>query len=335
MNKYNEIMENIKVSDEMRDRVLSNIDKEFENESHITSSKLQDKKNNNIVNFRKIGRIAAIFAMMIVGLGAAALVLGRFGNHGEQSATMSEEAAYDFTYETEPLEDAANDKEAMGDGEFAEGDAYNIESEEGSALEPGAIEGSVNVENEKKASFFLDNTGSSREVCLAFVSDEFKIDGKSFSEKYESIITETGEKPDAFYFDANGDGIGDLLVDKSYYGFDIYFCDGDTLKFITGGDGLDDVTALYEREGNVYIGHSDIVQVGREHYEFCQYDMEGNITESIKYDAEFEDSKTDTYDENSIFLKNDESISMEEYEEELASFSYINEDSMEKISFGD
>ncbi len=336
MNKYNEIMENVKVSDEMRKRILSNIDKETKDISAKETVNSEEKKKARVINFRKIGRTAAVFAMLIVGLSAAGLVLGRFG--GGESST-SEEAAY----QAEPSKDTVNydyditeespEESAVGSAKEYEQDsnAYSNENEISEPMESAEqdllIESSEALDSEKESSI-----DSGRSICESFLSDEYKVNGKTFSETYESFISEFDQIPSAYYVDVNNDGIDDLVVDNIYYGLDIYFCDGNDLYYITGGDGTSNFVSLSRKDDKVYVLHSDTIHSGRLYYEYSNYDMDGNDVESTVYRAVYEDSETGTYNENSTFTRNEENITMEEFEEELSQYKEIDITTLDKAN---
>lgn len=75
MNKYNEVMDKVKVTDDMRKRILQNI--EDTDLDKVSSIELQNaKKKNKIVPFiRKYSSMAAMFAVILVGAYAVFVVL--------------------------------------------------------------------------------------------------------------------------------------------------------------------------------------------------------------------------------------------------------------------
>ena len=106
MSKYNEVMDNVKVSEDMRNRILANIEKEMsaevdpasedtisvKNEIPAEVSKEAGKKASKIVEFRKYAGIAAAFVVLIVGAYAVSRVTP-FGGATESSTAMVEEAS--------------------------------------------------------------------------------------------------------------------------------------------------------------------------------------------------------------------------------------------------
>ncbi len=105
MSKYKEVMDNVKVSEDMRNRILANIEKEMsaevdpasedtisvKNEIPAEVSKEAGKKASKIVEFRKYAGIAAAFVVLIVGAYAVSRVTP-FGGATESSTAMVEEA---------------------------------------------------------------------------------------------------------------------------------------------------------------------------------------------------------------------------------------------------
>jgi hypothetical protein len=105
LSKYKEVMDNVKVSEDMRNRILANIEKEMsaevdpasedtisvKNEIPAEVSKEAGKKASKIVEFRKYAGIAAAFVVLIVGAYAVSRVTP-FGGATESSTAMVEEA---------------------------------------------------------------------------------------------------------------------------------------------------------------------------------------------------------------------------------------------------
>lgn len=101
MNKYNEVMDKVKVTDDMRKRILQNI--ENADISNVTAfEEAKKKKENKIVPFiKRYGAIAAMFAVVLVG---AYAVFGTVGKHEMGSSSPME--SYDAT-ETAAVEEYA------------------------------------------------------------------------------------------------------------------------------------------------------------------------------------------------------------------------------------
>ena len=137
LSKYNEVMDNIKVTDEMRQRILLNIEKEMgsagnsgnslNNQTNISDfSSLKKKKDNNVVFFiKKYGSMVAIFALIVAGSYGVIRTVGLNGSKGEMAATSSQEmAAEDSIYE----EEAVNSADLT---EATEESAYDMDMAEG------------------------------------------------------------------------------------------------------------------------------------------------------------------------------------------------------------
>ncbi len=174
MSKYNEVMKKVVVTDEMRSRILENIDKELKEGSvettatdendkitDISSAKKNRENVNNIVSFIvKYGSRVAVFALVLLGAFSVIRFVG-MNNHSNmesatsfsEEATMTAEESYDstdeaFEMEAEATEDT-NMTESYGESvaapaadmeEFAEAESsdYLIEeaSEDMAASEP-------------------------------------------------------------------------------------------------------------------------------------------------------------------------------------------------------
>lgn len=94
MSKYNEVMEKVKVSKDMRDRILSGVEKELEKDAKSIASVTEttDKKRfSKIVELRRYAGIAAAFVILFVG--AAAVLKIRNADMSTSSEMMVEEAS--------------------------------------------------------------------------------------------------------------------------------------------------------------------------------------------------------------------------------------------------
>jgi len=167
-----------------------------------------------------------------------------------------------------------------------------------------------------------ENIFDNSEVFNSFLNDELKFEDQTFSERYEEVI-EQFEKPAVFYYDVDEDGVEELLVSTFYYGYDIFDAKEQELVLLAYGDGTADVCGVYEGEGHVYIGHSDFTHSGRQVLSLTRIDAAGNELESIKIMAEYPDSENDWYDENSEFTLNDQKITMQEYEEYMEKYKFV------------
>ena len=128
MSKYQDVMDHIKVDDEMKKRILQNVEKQLEEapkEVDITKSK--------VVPFRRYAAIAATFAVLLLGSYAVSQVTGGITN--TSSSTSLYEPAMDAASEAPAMmEEAASDSEAPVMEEAAEAPAMEAETE--TAAEP-------------------------------------------------------------------------------------------------------------------------------------------------------------------------------------------------------
>ena len=115
MGKYNDVMNKIEVTEEMRSRILQNIAEEFKDEE-FKAEKSKDEDaivrdlapdNDNAIDFKSIIRYAGLAAAAVILFVGGAAVFGSRGNGLKNSATMSEvaievahEAAADLHHET-------------------------------------------------------------------------------------------------------------------------------------------------------------------------------------------------------------------------------------------
>ena len=125
LSKYNEVMDNIQVSEDMRNRILANIEKEMKNAGNAADKSgtdvadvansaekdSQKEKLSKIVEFRRYAGIAAAFAVCVVGAYALSKVV-RFGGSSESATMMVEEASVarpDMAYDTAEATDMAEE----------------------------------------------------------------------------------------------------------------------------------------------------------------------------------------------------------------------------------
>ncbi len=115
MGKYNDVMNKIEVTEEMRSRILQNIAEEFKDEEfNAEKSKGEDaivrdlaSDNDNTIDFKSIFRYAGLAAAAVILFVGGAVVFGSRGNGLMKTTTMSEvamevahEAAADLHHET-------------------------------------------------------------------------------------------------------------------------------------------------------------------------------------------------------------------------------------------
>ena len=110
MNKYQRVMEHVKVDDEMKKRILQNLEKELE--SGEDKARAQDAKTSKVVPFRqrlvegikKHGTMVAMLAILLVGTAAVIRITGGVSNTSapsmSDSAMEAPAAAEDAYYES-------------------------------------------------------------------------------------------------------------------------------------------------------------------------------------------------------------------------------------------
>ena len=126
MSKYQEVMDHIKVDDEMKKRILQNVEKQLEE-----APKEVDIPKPKVVPFRRYAAIAATFAVLLLGSYAVSQVTGGITN--TSSSTSLYEPTMDAASEAPAMEEAASEAPAME--EAAEAPVMENEAAE-TAAEP-------------------------------------------------------------------------------------------------------------------------------------------------------------------------------------------------------
>lgn len=106
MSKYQEVMDHIKVDDEMKKRILQNVEKQLEE-----APKEVDIPKSKVVPFRRYAAIAATFAVLLLGSYAVSQVTGGITN--TSSSTSLYEPAMDAASEAPAMEEAASEAPVM------------------------------------------------------------------------------------------------------------------------------------------------------------------------------------------------------------------------------
>lgn len=170
MSKYNEAMDKIKVTDDMKKRILQNIeDTNFDNVTAFDPVPKKSKKENKIISFvRSYGAVAAMFAVVLVG---AYAVFGTMsGNKSMESATLEApsatyemvEEATEAAYEEAEADEAAPVMEAKGTEDSA------------MMMEPSAVpDASAKSENTKDATGTKPATEDGTETAAMGIVVEF------------------------------------------------------------------------------------------------------------------------------------------------------------------
>ncbi|WP_141107769.1 hypothetical protein [Butyrivibrio sp. YAB3001] len=140
MNKYNKIMDRVRVDDDMKKRILENLEKELSAEKELHKSKAHNRR--KIIEFRKYAAIAAVFALLFVGTYAVFNV----GVFDDKTATMEsateapamEESATEATMESAEATEEATIETAMESTDAtakAESEEYTADSMNGTEME--------------------------------------------------------------------------------------------------------------------------------------------------------------------------------------------------------
>ena len=155
MSKYNEVMDKVKVTDDMKKRILQNI--ENAEDSNVTSfEEVKKKKENKIVPIiKRYGAVAAMFAVVLVG---AYAVFGNVAKHEMESSAPA--GSYEMAESTTMTESAT--ESAM---EVAETDEAVMEEAEEDAMEAPATPavGNDNAMYEAQSAPIKDVSGSKAE----------------------------------------------------------------------------------------------------------------------------------------------------------------------------
>ena len=138
MSKYQEVMDHIKVDDEMKKRILQNVEKQLEE-----APKEVDTPKAKVVPFRRYAAIAATIAVLLLGSYAVSQVTGGITNTStapSEAPAMMEEAAEAPVMENEAAETAAEPTYSNKDEApvKAEDSAQVNAPEQAEALEPAA-----------------------------------------------------------------------------------------------------------------------------------------------------------------------------------------------------
>ena len=125
MSKYQEVMDHIKVDEEMKKRILQNVEKQLEE-----APKEVDMPKSKVVPFRRYAAIAGTFAVLLLGSYAVSQVTGGITN--TSSSTSLYEPAMDAASEAPAMEEAASEAPAMEEAAEApvmENEAAETEAE--------------------------------------------------------------------------------------------------------------------------------------------------------------------------------------------------------------
>ncbi len=151
MSKYQEVMDHIKVDDEMKKRILQNVEKQLEE-----APKEVDIPKSKVVPFRRYAAIAATFAVLLLGSYAVSQVTGGITN--TSSSTSLYEPAMDAASEAPAMmEEAASDSEAPVMEEAAEAPATENAASE-TAAEAPVMDAEPTYNSKNEAPVIADNS---------------------------------------------------------------------------------------------------------------------------------------------------------------------------------
>ncbi len=151
MRKYQEVMDHIKVDDEMKKRIRQNVEKQLEE-----APKEVDTPKAKVVPFRRYAAIAATFAVLLLGSYAVSQVTGGITN--TSSSTSLYEPAMDAASEAPAMmEEAASDSEAPVMEEAAEAPATENAASE-TAAEAPVMDAEPTYNSKNEAPVIADNS---------------------------------------------------------------------------------------------------------------------------------------------------------------------------------
>ena len=114
--------------------------------------------------------------------------------------------------------------------------------------------------------------------------------------------------------DLDNDGENELII-EGHSGTSMYLDASDgKVRVFTRGGGMSNVLSHLSYDGAEWIVHSDTSHAGRKMYFLEKYNGADTVVDSFDLNAEYWNSSTDTYDENSTFTYRGKQITMEEYE---------------------
>ena len=163
-----------------------------------------------------------------------------------------------------------------------------------------------------------------------FLADEIEVYDQYGNAHKFSELKETDEvlvNEEYKYADVDNDKKLELTLWTPFYGG--YFIDekdGKLCVFAQGDGTAMVLDYLYHesadrKDKEVWLVYSDVTHVGRAMRHFFKYNGDGQIVDEFELNAEYWESETDQYDENSLFTYRGEKISMAEFEKILGEFS--------------
>ncbi len=156
MSKYQKVMDHVQVDDEMKKRILQNVEKEIGKESTDQareSEKVTTAPKKKIVDFRRYAAIAATFAVLLIGSYAVIQMTGDIKN---TSSTMSDstsapaataEPAMSTDAEAPAMEEAMEEAAEVPAMEEAKEEAAEVPAYNEDAIEPSVATESAGAAN--------------------------------------------------------------------------------------------------------------------------------------------------------------------------------------------
>lgn len=163
------------------------------------------------------------------------------------------------------------------------------------------------------------------EAWNGFLADEIPAyykDGETtfYYSDLDYAMYDEGTKPQYTLRDYDNDGESEMWIQGDYGGIFLDNTDG-KISVFEEGEGTVSVVAAVQYESAYWIEHCDLTHSGRQTRLFTKYEGADNIVDTFELNAEYWDSDTDQYDENSDFTYRGRKITMEEYEDILSKFT--------------
>ena len=172
LNKYNEIMENVKVTEDMRKRILDNVEKEASLSSDKADSVPNNKKSGTkIVHFRQYGKIAAALALLVAGFGISSLVLDRFGVKNMETSAPASDSAMEYAMEATESAEAPEVYEEMDSAEST--GMYNDTNIKTESIEGEAVLESADNSKAESISDYAEESEAATEEPMEEAAAEF------------------------------------------------------------------------------------------------------------------------------------------------------------------
>ena len=180
MSKYQEVMDHIKVDDEMKKRILQNVEKQLEK-----APKKVDIPKSKVVPFRRYAAIAATFAVLLLGSYAVSQVTGGITN------TSSSTSVY------EPAMDAASEAPAMMEEAASDSEAPAMEAAEPAVEAPAMEEAAEAPAMEAAAETAAEPTYNSKDEAPVKAEDSAQLNAPEQTEALEpaALVADIAKEP--------------------------------------------------------------------------------------------------------------------------------------------